>query len=221
MGSDPADKGGARIGRLHVITDTTVQKSFSHAELARRAIRGGADTIQYRSKSNDIRLMIDEARAVREICRAHGVTFLVNDRVDLSLAVDADGVHLGREDMEIATARRILGPGRIIGGTVRNREHLAEAVAAGADYVGLGPIFGTTSKTLAIAPLGLERVREVAADSPIPIIAIAGITAANAAEVIAAGAWGVAVIGAVAAAPDVTVAAAALRSALDGADRPE
>ncbi|MEO5930013.1 MAG: thiamine phosphate synthase [Candidatus Kapaibacterium sp.] len=199
------------IGRLHVITRADTRPGRSHAELAELAILGGADTIQYRSKSPDIREMIAEARAVRDVCARHGVTFLVNDRVDVALAVEADGVHLGRDDMPIETARRILGEGRIIGGTVRNREHLMRAFHETADYVGLGPIFGTSSKIVPIAPLGLAVVREVTAASPIPVIGIAGIDAGNARDVIAAGAYGVAVIGAVCGADDVTAAARMLR----------
>jgi hypothetical protein len=117
------------IGRLHVITDTTLQNRYSHAELAELAIRGGADTIQYRSKSTEMRRMILEAGEVREICNYHRVTFIVNDRVDLCQAVGADGVHLGHDDMPIARARTVLGPERIIGGTIRNRADLGDSPA--------------------------------------------------------------------------------------------
>ncbi len=206
----PTERSGPRVGRFHLITDTTVQRRHSHAELAALAIDGGADTIQYRSKSGDIRAMVDEASRVRDLCARRGVTFLVNDRIDLCLAVGADGVHLGREDLDLAIARRVLGPEMIIGGTIRNREHLAEAIAAGADYVGLGPIFGTTSKQLALEPLGLDVVRDVSAVATIPVIAIAGITPGNAGSVIDAGAYGVALIGAVCAAADVTAAASSV-----------
>jgi thiamine-phosphate pyrophosphorylase len=198
------------IGRLHVITDTVIQHRYSHAELAELAIAGGADTIQYRSKAGDIRAMIAEAGDVVAVCRAHNVPLIVNDRVDVALAVGADGVHLGRGDMPVGIARRIVGKGMIVGATIRNREHLAEAVREGADYAGLGPIFATSTKSLGIDPLGLEVVRDICASSPIPIIGIAGIDASNAGDVIAAGAYGVAVIGAVCAADDIAGAAAEL-----------
>lgn len=201
-----------------MITDTTVQSRYTHAELAERAIGGGADTIQYRSKTTDVRRMIREAGEVSEVCRRHGVLFLVNDRIDVCLAVGADGVHLGREDMPLRVARDILGSGKVIGGTVRGVGHLREAIAESADYVGLGPIFRTSSKSLSIEPLGLETVREVSAASSIPIIAIAGISVDNASSIIAAGAAGVAVIGAVCAAPDVTAAARELRRAVEPTD---
>jgi thiamine-phosphate diphosphorylase len=207
----------SRIGRLHVITDTTLQHRYSHAELAELAIRGGADTIQYRSKSPDIRLLLREASEVRDVCAHHGVTFLVNDRVDVALAVDADGVHLGRDDMPLPLARKLLGPEKIIGGTVRNVDHLLQAIRESADYVGLGPVFGTSSKAVAHDLLGLEIVQQVSAVSTIPVIAIAGITAANAAEVIAAGAAGIAVIGAVCCADDVEGAAQELLKKISAA----
>jgi len=196
-----------KIGRFHLITDTQQQRRYSHAELAELAILGGADTIQYRSKSDDVRVMIDEALSVRHVCALHGVTFLVNDRVDVALAVEADGVHLGRGDMPIEMARRIMGERMIIGATIRNRAHLLDAVRASADYAGLGPIFGTSSKQLGIEPLGLDVVQEVCVEAPIPVIAIAGITADNVPDVMAAGAYGVAVIGAVCCADDVRAAA--------------
>ncbi|HVZ38897.1 MAG TPA: thiamine phosphate synthase [Candidatus Kapabacteria bacterium] len=204
------------IGRLHVITDTVLQNRFTHRELAALAIRGGADTIQYRSKSASVRTLLEEAAAVRDVCREHGVTFIVNDRVDIALAVDADGVHLGRSDMPVETARRLLGPDRIVGGTVRNGEHLREAERLGADYVGLGPVFETGSKRVDHEVLGLDLVREVCRHARIPVIAIAGITISTAAAVMAAGVYGIAVIGAVAAADHPADAAADLVRCIGG-----
>ncbi len=202
------------VGRLHLVTDTTVQTRYSHAELAELAIAGGVDTVQYRSKLTDVRVLIREAGAVREVCRQAGVPFIVNDRVDICLAVDADGVHLGRTDMPIDIARAILGRSRIVGGTVRSVTQLDDAVADGADYVGLGPVFGTTSKSVGHEPLGLQGVRTVTRAATIPVIAIAGITLMNARSVVEAGAFGIAVIGAIANAVAVTEAAQALARAI-------
>jgi thiamine-phosphate pyrophosphorylase len=202
------------VGRLHLITDTVLQSRYSHAELAELGIAGGADTVQYRSKSGDIRRMIAEASEVGDVCRSAGVPFLVNDRIDVALAVGADGVHLGREDMPIAIARRLVGHSMILGGTVRSVDHLLEAEREGADYVGLGPVFNTTSKEVGMAPLGIERVREVCRSAHIPVICIAGITAENAGDVIQAGAWGVAILGAIAKAPDVAVATGDILNAI-------
>lgn len=205
------------IGRLHVITDTTLQHRYSAAELAAMAVDGGADTIQYRSKQTNIREVIDEAAAVRDVCARANVMFIVNDRVDVCMAVEADGVHLGRDDMPVETARRILGPLRTIGGTVRGVEHLQQALRAGADYVGLGPVFATTTKQVEHAIVGVDTVREVSEVSPVPVIAIAGIALSNVASVIEAGAYGVAVIRAVCASSDVYSATRALRDAIDRA----
>lgn len=196
-----------RIGRLHIITDIDVQHRYTHAELAEHAIAGGADTIQYRSKSLDVAGMLHEAGAVREVCRARGVPIIINDRVDVCLAIEADGVHLGRGDMPIDVARRLLGPGFIIGGTARTVEHVLEARRLGADYVGVGPVFGTTTKQVDHVLIGLDGVRSIADAAALPVIAIAGITHRNAGQVLQAGADGVAVISDVCAAVDVRAAA--------------
>jgi len=210
-----------RIGRLHVITegDDGGRPYRSHAELASMAIDGGADTIQYRSKGANFRTLIAEAGEVVWVCRERGVLCLINDRVDLCLAVGADGVHLGGEDMPIGMARRILGAEKVIGATVRDISDLRAAEAESADYIGLGPIFRTESKRLHIEPLGLERVAMVSRAASVPVIGIAGITAANAPEVIRAGAYGIAVIGEVARASDPRAAAAAVRDSVERAVR--
>ena len=142
---------------------------------------------------------------------SYDVTVVVNDRLDVALAAGADGVHLGRGDLDVAAARRI-APDLIIGGTCRNRADVERAAADGADYVGFGPVFATTSKTGLPAPLGPDAV--TAAAGVLPLIAIGGIEAANAPEVIAAGAHGVAVIGAVWRDPDPVSAAKDLVTAV-------
>lgn len=211
---------GQKIGRLHVITaDDDGGRPFrSHAGQALLAVRGGADTIQYRTKrGDDMRRIIAEGLEVRNVCRRYGVTFLVNDRVDLCMALDADGVHLGKEDMPVETARRLLGSRRIIGATVRNTQDLLAAERASADYVGCGPVFATSTKDLPVEPLGIEGLRRVAAAARIPVIAIAGITPENAADVIRAGVHGAAVVGAVVRADDPEAAARLLRDRIDAA----
>lgn len=204
-----------RIGRLHVITDTVLQQRYPAHQLAELAIQGGADTIQYRSKSLDFRAMFAEASLVREVCARTGVLFIVNDRVDLCEAVDADGVHLGSNDMPVEVARRIIGSNRIIGGTVRDVEGLHVAELQGADYVGLGPIFATKSKLVNHHPIGIAGIESVVRAARIPIIAIAGITMENIRSIVGAGAHGVAVIGAVCSAADVVGATASLLDAMD------
>lgn len=210
---------GQKIGRLHVITaDDDGGRPFrSHAGQALLAVRGGADTIQYRTKRGDMGRMIADGLEVRQVCRRFGVTFLVNDRVDLCMALDADGVHLGKEDMPVETARRLLGSRKIIGATVRNAEDLLAAQRASADYVGCGPVFATSTKELPVEPLGIEGLRRVAAAAGIPVIAIAGIAPDNVADVIRAGAFGAAVVGAVVRAENPEAAARLLRDRIDAA----
>ncbi|MCB0713974.1 MAG: thiamine phosphate synthase [Ignavibacteriae bacterium] len=189
-----------QIGRLHIIinSDGEGRPTFSPIELTRQVLAGGADTIQYRNKSGSMREMIEEATQILQLCRKAGIPCIINDRVDLCLALDADGVHLGKADMPVPIARKILGGGKVIGATVRNVAQRQQVEEESADYVGFGPIFQSYSKELEVKPFGLDGVREVSRQAKIPVIGIAGITVENCREVITAGASGVAVIGAVA-----------------------
>jgi thiamine-phosphate pyrophosphorylase len=206
-----------QIGRLHVITDVAVQDRFTHAKLAGFAVAGGAGTIQFRDKILGTREAIDTARTLKRICAGAGVPLIINDRADVALAVDADGVHLGRNDLPIATARQLLGPGKIIGGTAGTVEDALHARETGADYIGFGHIFPTQSKDKPSPPVGLEALRVVCSRVDIPVIAIGGITRQNVEQVIMAGAFGVAVIGAVCAQEDPETATGGLASAIEQA----
>jgi thiamine-phosphate pyrophosphorylase len=206
-----------RVGRLHVITDTTVQDRFDHEQLARLAIAGGADTIQLRDKSMSDDDLAAVARGVLAVCRAAGVPLIVNDRIHVARAAGADGVHLGREDAPVAAARAALGPGAIIGGSASTEDEAAQVAAAGADYVGFGHVFPTTSKHKQGPPVGLDGLARACRAARIPVVAIGGITAGTAGDVVAAGAWGVAVIGAVCAAADPMEAARGLAVAVETA----
>lgn len=205
-----------RIGRLHVLTDVVLQARFSHVDIARLAIAGGADTIQFRQKAGRTREMISVCRELKGLCAASGVTFIVNDRIDVAIASEADGVHLGQEDFPIALARRLLGPGRIIGGSASDMEEALRCLNEGADYVGFGPVYATTSKEDAGPASGVSELSKIVRAIPIPIIAIGGITVENAAEVIAAGAKGIAVISAVCCREDPASATRALGEAIGG-----
>jgi thiamine-phosphate pyrophosphorylase len=185
------------IGKLHVITDTSVQQRFSHVELAELAIAGGADTIQFRDKSSGTRAIIETAKAILALCRRSGTTFIVNDRVDIALAVDADGVHLGQRDLPIGEARRLLGAAKLIGGTASSPTEAKRVERDGADYVGFGHIYRTSSKDKPDAPRGLDMLGRVCRTVSVPVVAIGGINATNIDPVVGAGAWGVAIIGAV------------------------
>ena len=186
-----------KIGRLHVITDTTLQSRFTHAELAEMAIEGGADTIQFRQKDGSTRELVESAQAVQAVCAARWVPLIVNDRADIALAVGAAGAHFGQDDLPIAVGRRILPAEMIIGASARTEEKILEATSAGADYIGFGPIYQTSSKPDATQPKGLEALRRISEIAECPVVAIGGITAETAYEVICAGAHGIAVISAV------------------------
>ena len=150
-----------KIGELHVITDTTIQSRFTHAELAAMAIAGGADTIQFRQKDGSTRELIESAQAVQSVCGAHKISLIVNDRADIALAVEATGAHFGQDDLPITVGRRILPPEMIIGASARTEEKILEAISAGADYIGFGPIYQTASKPDAELPKGLEALRRM------------------------------------------------------------
>jgi thiamine-phosphate pyrophosphorylase len=190
------------IGRLHVITDTTIQRRFGHVELAELAVAGGAEVIQFRDKSLASGALIETAKAVRLVCRAGRVPLVINDRVDIALAVDADGVHLGQRDLPVSVARQILGPTRLIGASASTTEEAVQAERDGADYVGFGHIYPTPSKDKSDPPKGSGPLREACDEVSIPIIAIGGIDVGNLGLVLETGASGVAVISAVCAADD-------------------
>ncbi len=161
------------------------------------AIKGGADTIQFRQKTGATREMIKICRGMKRLCEEAGVTFIVNDRVDVAIASEANGVHLGQDDFPIPLARKLLGKNRIIGGSAVTLEEAQDCLSEGADYIGFGPVYPTTSKDDAGPVTGIALLEEVVKAISIPIIAIGGVTAENTPEVIRAGAQGIAVISAV------------------------
>jgi thiamine-phosphate pyrophosphorylase len=185
-----------KIGRLHVITDIDLQNRFSHVELARMAISGGADTIQFRQKTGATREMIETARQIKQLCANSGVTFIVNDRLDVAIASESDGVHLGQDDFPIPLARKILGENKIIGGSAVTLDEAHKCQDEGADYVGFGPVYPTTSKADAGPVSGIDLFKEIIVKVSLPLIAIGGVNRDNAPETIRAGAHGIAVISA-------------------------
>jgi thiamine-phosphate pyrophosphorylase len=196
---------------LCAITDATLIPGRDHVAIAEAALAGGVDMIQLRDKTGSVRDLLPQARAIQRLCRSRGALFIVNDRVDLALAADADGAHVGQEDLPAEDARRLLGPRRVLGVSTHNLAQADAARAAGADYIGFGPMFATGTKETGYAPRGLEALREVRRAVSFPILAIGGINLENVASVIHAGATAPAVISAVAAAPDIAAAAAAFR----------
>jgi thiamine-phosphate pyrophosphorylase len=206
----------ASVGRLHVLTDVTLQDRFDHPELARLAALGGADTVQYRDKRRlDEAVRLHEARRLEQVLRPHGVTLIVNDHVAVAAAIRGAGVHLGANDADPAAARRELGPAALIGATANDRGTALRVANAPVDYLGVGPVFGTRSKRDPAPALGLEGLREIVAAVGLPVVAIGSITADRVAEVLETGAWGVAVLSAFVGAADPAEAVRALREAVD------
>jgi hydroxymethylpyrimidine kinase / phosphomethylpyrimidine kinase / thiamine-phosphate diphosphorylase len=203
----------AKLRGICVITDVTLRRERSHEEIARAALAGGARAIQLRDKSLPVRQLVDVARRLREWTREHDALLIINDRADVAVAVDADGVHVGPDDIHPADARRIVGPDRLVGVSVSSVEEAAP-IAQAASYFGVGAIFGSTTKADAGVPVGVERIDAIRQQFPgVPIVAIGGINPRNLASVAASGADAAAVISAVAAADDMDDAVAALCAA--------
>ena len=202
---------------LHLLTDREWSRGRDMLNVASAALDGGAAVIQLRDKAASTRVLIEEGLALRALTRERGALLIVNDRVDVALAVEADGAHVGQDDMPAGLARQLLGPDRIMGVSAANMEEAEEATAGGADYLGVGPIFPSLGKADAGPATGGELLTELARRYTTPLVAIGGITAENATEVVRAGACGVAVITAVVYAEDITAASRQLRLAVDTA----
>lgn len=190
-------------------------------EVVEAAIDGGVTAVQLRAKDMDARAQWRLGKRLRELTARRGIPFFVNDRVDLALALDADGVHLGEEDLPVVEARRLAEaagrPELIVGFSTAVLDFAMQAVAEGADYVSVGNLFGTTRKPDAGEPIGTGPLALIARSVTVPVLGIGGVTAQNAAGVIEAGGAGVAVISAIAASPDPAAAARALAQAVAAA----
>ncbi len=197
---------------LYVITDEVIAGGLSHAEIAQRAIAGGADVIQLRDKVCGCRELIRVGRTLREITKKSGTLLIVNDRLDVALTCGADGVHLGQDDISAVVARQLAPHGFIIGISVGTVEEAVRAEHDGADYIALSPVFSTASKFNAGPGHGLEVLRQIRQNVSLPVIAIGGINRDNVRDVILAGADGVAVISDVVGSPDITIAARELKN---------
>ena len=201
---------------LYVITSAVPDRGRTHLDVARAAVAGGARIIQLRDKTASSRQLLNDAQAIREITRAAGALFIVNDRLDIALAAEADGVHLGEEDLPIGLARKVAGEKLIIGASAGSVAEAQAAAAAGTDYLGVGCIFPTPSKPDTGPPLGCAIIREIKAAVNLPLIAIGGINATNAKEALQAGADGLAVISAVSNADDMVAATRNLLKLAEG-----
>jgi thiamine-phosphate pyrophosphorylase len=201
-----------RIERLHLVTPAHTGPDVTRA--LRAALDAGARHVQARTKAVSDRERLAFTSTVRRICADAGATLVVNDRADVALAAGAAGVHVGDEDLPPAVVRRLLGPDAIVGVTCRDPEAARRAADAGADYLGVGPAYATTTKAGLPAALGPSGIEAVARAVDLPVIAIAGVTPARVPELLAAGAHGVAVVSAVFGAADPTAATRTFLEAL-------
>lgn len=206
-------KKALRSFRLYIVTDRITTEGLDTVEIARCAISGGADVIQLRDKQVEAHEFLKVAHQLRILTRRTMTLFLINDRADIALACDADGVHLGQKDLPVKVARKILGRERLIGVSTHSLEQARAAQDNDVDYIGVGPIFATPTKPDYI-PVGLDLIREVKSKLKIPFVAIGGININNIDEVIDAGAERVAVVRAVVGAKDVEKAARELKNRL-------
>ena len=204
---------------LYVITDSALSHQRLDIDVVRAAIAGGATAIQLRDKAASGRQLAETGRALLELTRRAGALLIVNDRVDVAMAIDADGVHVGQDDLAAADVRRIIGPNKIVGVSASTLEEAIQAERDGADYVGTGAVFATASKPDAGEPIGTRGLARIAAAVRIPTVAIGGINATNAVGCIEAGAAGVAVISAVVSADDISEAARHLRDVVEAGKR--
>ncbi len=202
---------------LYLVTDRGLARGRSTLEIVKAAVQGGVTCVQLREKKCSTLDFIEQARTVKDFLKVRGVPLVINDRVDVALAVEADGVHLGQTDMPLTIAKKILGGSMFIGISAESLEDALEAEKGGADYLGVSPIYGTPTKTDTAPALGLEGLRDIRKAVNIPLVGIGGLNPSNAREVIRNGADGVAVVSAIVAADDPGQAAAELKRIIDEA----
>lgn len=202
---------------LYLVTDRGLAGDRSLAGIVCEAVSGGVTCVQLREKLCGTREFIDQARRLKALLQPAGIPLIINDRIDVALAVGADGIHLGQQDMTIADARSLAGSAMIIGISAESLEDAIRAERQGADYIGISPVFATATKADAAPPLGLEGVRRIREAVMLPLVGIGGITEDNAGAVVAAGADGVAVVSAIFASRCPRTAATVLRGQIDQA----
>jgi thiamine-phosphate pyrophosphorylase len=195
---------------VYLVTDRELARGRTTLEIAAAAIRGGVSCIQLREKTCSTREFIDEALAIRSLLARHEIPLIINDRVDVALAVKADGIHLGQKDMPCSMARQLIPESMIVGISVESLDDAIAAQKDGADYLGVSPIYSTPTKTDTAQPLGLEGLRSIRSEVDLPLVGIGGLNADNAEAVIHNGADGVAVVSAIVAADDPEAATRAL-----------
>ncbi|MBW2043209.1 MAG: thiamine phosphate synthase [Deltaproteobacteria bacterium] len=202
---------------LYLVTDRGLAGGKPTLEIVEAAVKGGVTCVQLREKHASTREFIEEATAVRDFLSRAGIPLIINDRLDVALAVEADGLHLGQTDMPLETARRIAGRSLIIGVSAESVRDAIEAENAGADYISASPVFSTPTKTDTAPPLGLKGVKEIRRRTALPLVAIGGLNPENIEAVIRSGADGVAVVSAIVCAKDPAEAARRLKERIQKA----
>lgn len=195
---------------LYLVTDRSLSCGRSNLEIVRDAIDGGVTVVQLREKTAGTREFLNEALSVADYCREKNVSLIINDRIDIAMAVSADGVHLGQDDMPIEYARRLVGKEMIIGISIFNETEAVAAEKTGADYLGVSPIYTTPTKPELSEAVGLKGLARIRSMVDLPLVAIGSIKSHNASEVIKSGADGIAVVSAIVSAPDPKQAASDL-----------
>ena len=204
---------------IYLVTDRGLCRGRLLLDVVAQAVKGGVSCVQLREKEMPTRAFVEEALAVKNILAPHRIPLMINDRIDVALACGADGVHIGQEDMPYETARRLLGPKAIIGLSVETWADVEASRDLDVDYLGVSPVFATPTKTDTKEPWGLEGLRKIKAFSRHPLVAIGGISEANACEVTEAGANCLAVVSAICSADDPAGATARLKHVFDEALR--
>ena len=200
----PTPRSHGSLSGLYVILDPSVCPDRSLTDVLKEAATAGARLFQYRNKSASMKEAYAEALVLRQVALDAGVTFIVNDRCDLAVAVDADGVHLGQGDIPLDMARKVMGPGKLIGISTHNPDQVRETTAGKPDYLGFGPIFKPGSKQDHDPVVGLEGLRAIRRLTSLPVFAIGGIQIDQVKEVMRTGANGIAVISGILKAPDIS-----------------
>lgn len=196
-----------KIWRLCLVTDRGLSRGRSLIDVVGAAVAGGVTMVQLREKDTTTRQFLEEARTLKDLLKPRNVPLIINDRVDIALAVDAEGVHVGQSDMPVALVRQLIGPKKIIGLSITNRTQIEREDARQADYLGIGPLYAQTTKADASTPLGVEGFAALRALTQKPVMAIGGLKASNSADVLKAGANGLAIVSAIVGANDPQAAA--------------
>ena len=200
--------------RLYLVTDQSIAGTRTLADVVAAAVQGGVTCVQLREKQLNTRDFLAQAVLLKQLLSPHGIPLVINDRIDIALACGSEGVHLGQSDMPVMQARQLLPPEVFIGWSVETLADVSRSATLPVDYLGVSPIYATLTKSDAASPWGLEGLRQVRAATALPLVAIGGIHVGNAAELLQAGADGLAVVSALCAASDPCEAAAAFSAVM-------